>query len=483
MKHIRVAILLMLVAFSATAGTKDPLRECWNKQTKPLGHSYLNFNYEEKLNELYHSAEPWEQHHYTGGGTIWCNAIFFFKQDSINSGRRTYYSKTRMDKKELLFLDYGNKDQSSITKSMIQNKLIETARYTPITLLEYFVNHKSIPDKESNTEFSVYKTTINKTVTRLYIRNADKQVEKITTLENDDLRGDVLSTFYYRDYTSAGSLPYPKTILIEKFNGRVKDEVHILNASITITAPAVLEKPADYKIEDDKVVKQELKTTKYSEHIHFVDLMPTGSRVMVVEFSDFLLVSEAPLNSENGEMIISEVQKIAPGKQIRYFTFSHHHPDYIGGIRPFIHKGAAILGVKEDNDYINFLANAPHTIIPDSLQLQPRALKWETITDSTIISDGRYNMNIYHIGKKSGHTADYLVFYFPQEKLLVEGDLIWIKDEGVIEKASEMQAGVYQAIKDLHIDVKTIVQSWGIAFKGYKFIIPFDDLEKSVNVK
>jgi len=36
------------------------------------------------------------------------------------------------------------------------------------------------------------------------------------------------------------------------------------------------------------------------------------------------------------------------------------------------------------------------------------------------------------------------------------------------------------AIKELKLDVKTIIQSWPVADYGVKTVIPFEDLEKSM---
>ena len=97
----------------------------------------------------------------------------------------------------------------------------------------------------------------------------------------------------------------------------------------------------------------------------------------MVEFSNFLLVAEAPLSSENGELVIREAQKIAPGKRLEYFVAGHFHPDYTGGMRPFVHIGARVLCTPQDVPYFTSLAEAPHTLKPDSLELEPRPLKTE----------------------------------------------------------------------------------------------------------
>lgn len=474
--------ILFLFAFQVSV-KQNPLQECWNKQVKPLQEQYLTFSFHEKLNELQHSFEPWQQTNYINKGKIWCNADGFLKHDTLTSGKRIYYSKTSFNKNELLFLDYGDKDLFAITQEMFSEQTFQSARYLPTNIINYFFQKKIGAGNESDKEFAVYKTTINKTIVKLFIRRSDNLLQKLTTLNDDELFGDVLTTVTYSDFSTIDGLSFAKNIQIEKINGQLKDEVLLSNATLTKSAPNLLDKPADYKFKETVEIKPEIKTEKFSENIHFVELKHTNDKVMIVEFADFLLIAEAPLNSQNGELIIAEAKKIAPDKPIKYFVFGHYHPHYLGGMRPFIHRGAKIICSKGDEAYVKYLADAPHTLNPDSLALHPKPLLIEEIKDSLTISDGSFQMKIYFIGKKSEHTNDYLVYYFPKEKLLFEDDLIWIKREGEITKASSRQAGLYNAVKELRLDINTIVQSWPVADRGVKTVIPFEDLEKSMNVK
>jgi hypothetical protein len=476
--------LTLLVTLQTSAKTNN-LLECWKKQVKPLQEQYLIFSYQEKLNELEHSFEPWEQTNYTGKGTVWIGANDFHKSDTLLKIARNkiYFSKTQFNKTDLLFMDYGDKDLFAVTENMFLDQTFKTVRYSPIIIINYFIQQKVTADKESNNDFAVYKTTINKTIVKLYIRKSDNLLDKVTTLSDDELFGDVLSTFTYSDYSTTDKLSYPKTIQIEKINGKVKDEVKVSTANLINEVPKLLDKPLDYKLKKDAETKPEIKVVKYSNNIHFIELKHTDDRIMVVEFSDFLLVAEAPLNSKNGELIINEARKIAPNKPIKYFVFGHYHPHYLGGMRPFIHKGATILSVKSNEEYVKYLTTAPHTLNPDSLQVQPKPLQIQEIKDSLTITDGEFEMKIYFIGIKSDHTNDFLIYYFPTEKLLFQDDLVWIAKEGEIKKAGGRQAGLYKAVKELGLDIKTIVQSWPVADYGVKTVIPFEDLEESMTTK
>ena len=481
MKKLLTFASLIITTFQANA-TKDYLKACWNKQVKPLNEQSLSISYAEKINELEHSFEPWQQTNYTGKGSIWANADSFLKNDTILSGQRKQISKLVFNKTDFL-ADYGDKKLYAATKDMFLDQMFLTVRYLPVNIINYFYQQKITIDSESTSEYAVYKTTINNTIVKLFIRKKDAILEKATTLNDDDLFGDVLSTFIYSDFVKLGQLDFPKKVEIEKINGKLKDEVIIQNVALINELPTLLTKPADYTLKETVLKNPEIKLEKYTDNIYFLELKHTDDKILIVEFADFLLVAEAPVNSKNGELIIAEAKKVAPNKPIKYFVFGHYHPHYLGGIRPFIEHGAKIICSKNDEEYVSYLAKAPHTMNPDGLQLNPKSLQFESIKDSLTITDGKTDMKVYFIGKKSEHTNDYLIYYFPKEKLLFEDDLVWIARQGEIKKASGRQAGLYNAVKDLGLDIKTIIQSWPVADYGVKTIIPFEDLEKSINIK
>jgi hypothetical protein len=67
--------------------------------------------------------------------------------------------------------------------------------------------------------------------------------------------------------------------------------------------------------------------------------------------------------------------------------------------------------------------------------------------------------------------------------LIFEGDLIWIRKDGNIEKAGEKQSGFYGMVNGLGLKVDTVIQAWNINSKNYKTIIPFSEIESSVNFR
>ncbi len=485
-KTVLASLIFLLFTLNAHSQQTDCLNACWSKQVKPLQQQWLSFSFTETINQFEHSFKPWQATTYAVKGLVSLNTDSFSKTDTLGSGKRIMFSKTRLNPASLLLLDYGEDSLAAPTEKALQEALIQTARYSPVLLINYFFELHIPAQKETLSTnlkpLAIYKTTVGHTIVTLYIRKADQLISHITTLSDDELFGDVLTTFLYTGYTRLSKLSYPDSIHIQKINGKLRDEVAISGASFVTKAQQIFAAGSGLGFLKEKPNHPELSSEKYDDHIHFINLKHTDDKVLLVEFNDFLVVEGAPLNSENGELIRSEAKRIAPGKPIKYFLFGHYHPHYLGGMRPFIHAGATVVTCKTDEDYVRYLAAAPHRLNPDSLQLQPEALKLEEIKESKTIADANYEMRIYFIGDKSTHTNDYMIYYFPAEKLLFEDDLVWISQTGIIQKAGARQAGLYHAIIDLGLDVTTIVQSWPVAAMGVKTIIPFTDLEQSMKI-
>ncbi len=485
-KILMTSCVLLCTFFQGQAKEKDFLEECKKKQIGSLDQEFLALTIDETRNTLYHSFEPWQYYMRKTNGTVFINSNRFLKIDTLNSKKGKRISKTQYGPEELLLLDFGDTLLSDVTKNDFSEQSLGNSRYSPITLIQYFYSHGAKEEKENpDNGFAVYKLNMNKTIVKLFINRTSCILDKITTLNDDDLYGDVLNTIYYKDYSSESGIDFPKTIFIEKKNGKAKDTVVVSSAHIVHEVTPLLIKPAGFKwTEEKKEMPEEYVVEKFNDHIHFLNFKNADSKVMIVEFSDFLVVAEAPLNSKNGEMIIQEAKKIASSKPIRYFVFGHFHPWYLGGVRPFIHIETTILSTHEDIPYVDYLANAPHTLTPDNLQLEPKKLKIEELKDSLTISDGKFEMQIFVIGKKSDHTSDYKIYYFRSEKLLFEDDLAWIKKECVLQKAGSRQAGLYNSMKELNLKVDTIIQSWPIGEQyNIKSVIPFHELEESISIK
>ncbi|MCY1009140.1 hypothetical protein OV079_26965 [Nannocystis pusilla] len=166
------------------------------------------------------------------------------------------------------------------------------------------------------------------------------------------------------------------------------------------------------------------KIVALSPALFLVELPLEDTRAAFAVFDDFVVVLDAPLRSAAGEDLLAAVRAHAPDKEIRYAVFGHHHPHYSGGLRPLIHAGATIVTTAGNVPLIEDLARRPHALAPDALAREPRAPKFLVVDGRHVFSDasGRA-LELHDIGAYTEHTDSYLVYYFPRERLRVEGDL------------------------------------------------------------
>lgn len=476
--------ILILIFNLYSAKSTDYLQECVNKQLASLKGKYLLLNYTSERHNLYSSMEPWQSYPASSFGAAVFTPQKMFQLDTVKRGEKILVNKTQYDGQSLLIMNYWDTTLAKVSYDDLQYQPIENANISPTNLLDIFTGKGVKPDKESDNSYAVYKTDLNKNIVKLYINKSDFLIDKIAFIKYNDFYGDEPVELNFEEYKSTAGIYYPSKIFINKVNGKTRDTTIITGAETIGNFADILSKPGDYKITDESKKDIKISVEKYNDRLTFLDLTNDDTRVLLVEFDDYCMVIDSPLNSENGEAIINKVKELLPGKPIKYFTYGHRCPWAAGGFRPFVAKGITMLcNTEQDKDFIAYLGNAPRTLDPDALQKNHKPIDWKMIKDSITISDGNYEVKAYVIGKLSAHTNDFMIYYFPKEKIIWQDHLAWIKKDEPITKAGARQAGLYKAIKDLNLNVDTIVQSWPLEQYGVKTIFPFSDLEESMSVK
>ena len=190
---------------------------------------------------------------------------------------------------------------------------------------------------------------------------------------------------------------------------------------------------------------------------------------VAVEFRDYVVLVDAPLNEKRSIALIEAIYRIFPGKPIRYVVNSHHHFDHLGGIRALFHEGAAIITHHTNRDFYKqeVLSHDPWTLEPDRLSLYPptefsEGYQFETVEIRHTISDGTRNLDIYYV-QGTPHAEGMLMAYLPRERLLIEADLFTPPAPGTAAPAIPPQASVnlYDNIKAYRLDVANIAPLHG----------------------
>ncbi len=477
-------VSLSIIFFTIQLNAQNYLQKSLDKQVLPFNKT-LNISYTENSSFLNHGFKPWKTTEYNSKGIVQSDGRIFINKDTIITGTKKLFSTYQLADHQLLLIDYNQTEYSAVDNNLAESYLLKTIRYYPAYLLKYvYDKNPQLSPYFENNEYAGYRTSVNNVSVEFKIRKSDYLIEKIRTLYDDvqgfgKSLGDMEDIYSYSDYAEYQGIYIPQNIRIEKLNRKISDKIEITRISFQDQNLTKWEGTAPIKEEETKT---EIEATQHSDHIYLVDIKQENTVSLLVEFKDFFVAIEAPKSSENGEQIISQARKIAPDKPVKYFVAGHFHPHYLGGLRSFVHKGSTILSIQDNYEYIVEQVSNPHTITTDSLEIENKPLKFESIEKDTpyTISDGDYEMQIIFIGEKSDHTYDYLVFYFPHEKMLYEGDLLFIPEQGEVKRLGKRGMSCYEVIKDHNLKVDTILQAWPVNAYGVKWKIPFDELEQIV---
>ena len=143
---------------------------------------------------------------------------------------------------------------------------------------------------------------------------------------------------------------------------------------------------------------------------------------VLVEFTEFLALVEAPQHDARTLAVIEKAREIQPDKPLRYVVNTHHHFDHSGGIRAAVSEGVTVIAHARNAEFYEDIVRRPHTRQPDALARTPRDLSLELVGNEVYeLSDGRRTMQIARI-RLGSHADAMLVAYLPSERILIEAD-------------------------------------------------------------
>jgi glyoxylase-like metal-dependent hydrolase (beta-lactamase superfamily II) len=133
---------------------------------------------------------------------------------------------------------------------------------------------------------------------------------------------------------------------------------------------------------------------------------------------------EAPLDEARSQAVIAQAKIQLPGKPITFIVNTHFHLDHGGGIRAYAAEGATlVVGEASRQRFLQVLL-APHTLVPDALQLNPLTPAIQTVsTTAPVILTGTTTRTLEVYPVATGHSADMVIAYLPQEQIVFVSDL------------------------------------------------------------
>jgi len=207
-------------------------------------------------------------------------------------------------------------------------------------------------------------------------------------------------------------------------------------------------------IAQDEIVFREI-----APRIFTVDLASQNLRVVVAEFADHVAVLEGAYSSRICDPIVNRIDERF-NKPVRWFAFSHLHGQYIGGTRSWVYAGATVLAPPTAAPLVEEVVRARQERRPDMLAINPRPLRLETVKTSRRLEDSTNVLEVHNV--ESGHTDEYFLFWFPRQKVLLTGDLLFYRPGKPLSGRSKL---LCETVKKLGIEPELLVASWPLS--GY----------------
>jgi len=301
--------------------------------------------------------------------------------------------------------------------------------------------------------------------------NAQHLVERIETRTANPILGDMPIETTFAEYREFGGVRFPTRIALRQ-GGFPTLEITVSdvrpNAALDLQAPAGGGAPA--RAEGHRI----------GEGVWYLAGTPEPNS-QLVEFRDYTVLIESSVTEARALANLAEARRLVPNKPVLYHVNSHHHGDHAAGLRAFVAEGVTVVTHERNRRfYEQTVLKNPHTLAPDALAQKPRPARWVWVDDRYGMSDGVRMLELYHV--PNGHTANLLMGYIRQEKLLIITDIF--NDFGEARPndpppglVSPYYAALGDRVRQLKLDVERIAPSHG------KGTVPAEMLWKALQGK
>jgi glyoxylase-like metal-dependent hydrolase (beta-lactamase superfamily II) len=173
---------------------------------------------------------------------------------------------------------------------------------------------------------------------------------------------------------------------------------------------------------------------------------------LIVEFDDYIMMLEAGQSQARAQLYVDEIKRQFPGKPIRYVMNTHAHSDHSPGLPVLVAEGATIITHENNREFFERALNTPRTLLDDALARNPRRARIDGVGDKRVYTDGTRTVEFYHI-YPTPHSNALTIAYFPQEKILFQGDFsVNPAQGGGMQPANDHVYALVAALEKLGLD-------------------------------
>jgi glyoxylase-like metal-dependent hydrolase (beta-lactamase superfamily II) len=295
--------------------------------------------------------------------------------------------------------------------------------------------------------------------------NGENLVERVETWLGENLMGDMHIVAEYSGYRKFGNALVP-TRIVQTRGGWPFFEVDVTNATgnpqnLAALAPQPAPPAGGPPGGGGGGGGQQQALTLTKEQLSpWLWRYTTGAGSydsIIAEFEDYIMMLEAGQNQARAQLYVDEIKRQFPGKPIRYVWNSHPHGDHTPGIPAVVAEGAAVIAQANAVEFFDRALNTPRTLLDDTLARNPRRVRIESVEDKRVYTDGTHTVEFYHIFP-APHSNALMVAYFPQEKILFQGDFsVNPAQGGGMQPANDHVRALAPALEKLGIDYERYI--------------------------
>ena len=313
--------------------------------------------------------------------------------------------------------------------------------------------------------FTTGKFKVNGTI------DAQNLVAKTETWLPNPVLGDTLVETTFSGYEDYNGVKFPSTI-VQKQGGFPVFDLKVTsvkpNTGLTVSVPDAVKTATMPPV---KVTSQ-----KVADGTWF--LAGGSHNSILVEYPNYLVMIEAPLNEARSLAVIEEAKKLVPNKPIKYLINTHNHFDHAGGVRTYVAEGATVITNEMNVPFYEKAWSAPRTLDPDTLSKDAKKPAFVPVKEKYVLDDGGRSLEIFHIDGDT-HNAGLMMVYLPKEKILVEADDFTPNTPTVPAPSGPrpriFSSNLYKNVQRLKLDPTTVAPLHGV-------VVPFSDLKKEAGV-
>lgn len=430
----------------------------------------IQFSVNGVLYDLGHSYKPEDRNEWLlSEKYVFINSKdILYQFGKIKNKERVYKKASVFNQDSVFYFDYfdgnikkGNQLTSNSMKDFLWNNL-------PTTILLEAFNQKttlSYIGKEiinQNTYDVINFHSLSGIRYSIYINANTLEFFKISQLIYNDIYGDTFIESEFYNYKSINQLLLP-ALRTDKEFGEIEKKITLsdyefsnkIDSSIYFICP------------NCKPIKQEEKFNNIlvdtiGKNLYLLKLTDFNNKIMIANFSNYISVFEAPQGITLTNNIIRVIKKMFPNKLIKYCFVSHHHPDHAGGIRQYAKIGSAIVTTETNKDYFKKIINTSHTLNNEFDRASQIKINLSFIGNqkNQKFNDTLNEVVAYNIGNSTEHTQEYLVYYFPKEKIIFVGDLLYLPINEEKHQTGIREKALLNLITSKELQVDKIYTSW-----------------------